>query len=184
MPLPEPSEREPIQTREISVAAFRRTDGNWDIEGHLIDVADYDISNFYRGTIQAGSPIHDMRIRITLNAELEIVDIIADMDAHPYSVCPGVLPSFHLLKGEKIGPGWNRKLRELLGGVNGCVHLVDLLRPVGTIGFKTVRREAGKDDVAKEKRQDYSPYQINTCHALSSSGEIVKSRWPDLYTGN
>jgi len=183
MPLPEPAERDPIQTRDITVSAFRRTDGLWDVEGRLLDTAAYDIPNFYRGIIPAVTAIHDMKIRLTLNADVEIVEVAVDMDAHPYEVCPGVLPSFQQLKGEKIGPGWNRKLKQLLGGVNGCVHVVDLLRPVGTVGFKTVRREAGKDDTPKEQRQDYSPYQINTCHALSSTGPIVKSRWPDLYTG-
>ncbi len=183
MPLPAPVKRDPIQTREITVAAFRREDNNWDIEGHLIDLAAYDISNGYRGTIPAGTPIHDMKIRLTLNSKVEIIDIQLDMDSHPYEVCPGVIPSFKKLKGEKIQRGWNRKLKEIVGGVNGCVHLVDLLRPVGTIGFKTVKREAGQHNTPKEAREDRSPYQINTCHALSSAGPIVKSRWPNLYTG-
>lgn len=183
MPLPEPADRDPIQTRTIEVSAFRRKDGLWDVEGRLVDIAAYSFPNYFRGTIEAGTPIHDMNIRLTLNEQVEITDVALAMDAHPYEVCPGVLPSFERLRGEKIGPGWNRKLKQLFGGVNGCVHFVDLLRPVGTVGFKTVRREAGKDDTPKEERQDYSPYQINTCHALSSDGPIVEARWPDLYTG-
>jgi len=98
MPLPTPVKRNPIQTREITVSAFRREDNNWDIEGHLIDLAAYDIPNGYRGIIPAGTPIHDMKIRITLNSKVEIIDIQLDMDAHPYEVCPGVIPSFKKTK--------------------------------------------------------------------------------------
>ena len=183
MPLPKPVKRSPIQTRKIIVSAFRREDGQWDIEGQLIDNAAFDIPNFFGKNIPSGTAIHDMKIRLTLNSKLKIVEIALDMDAHPYEVCPNVLPSFKKLEGETIGPGWNRKLKRVLGGVHGCVHIVDLLRPVGTVGFKTVQREAGIKSTLDTKQVDYSPYQINTCHALSSSGPIVKERWPDLYTG-
>ena len=184
MPLPKPEKRTPIQTRKINVSAFRREDGQWDIEGQLIDYAAFDIPNFFNKRIPAGTAIHDMKIRLTLDSNLKIIEIALDMDAHPYEVCPNVLPSFNRLKGKTIGPGWNQKLKNILGGINGCVHIVDLLRPVGTIGFKTIQREAGKENTPKIKQVDYPPHQINTCFALSSDGPIVKERWPDLYTGD
>ena len=184
MPLPEPVERDPIQTRKVGVSSFRRQDGLWDIEGRLTDVAALPIKNYTGGIIEAGTLIHDMRLRLTLNETLEIVSVDVAMDAHPYPICPGVIPAYQKLKGEKIGPGWNRLIRQLFGGVGGCVHIVDLLSPVGTIGFKSVIRESGQDDVAPEDRVDDKPYQINTCHALSSNGDIVRDRWPELYTGS
>jgi len=125
-----------------------------------------------------------MRLRLTLNDTLEIVAVDVCMDAHPYPVCPGILPSYQKLKGENIGRGWNRRIRELFGGVGGCVHIIDLLGPVGTIGFKSVIRESGQDDAAPEDRRDDKPYQVNTCHALASNGDIVRDRWPELYTGS
>ena len=184
MPLSEPAEREPLQTRKVEVSSFRRQDGRWDVEGRLTDVAALPIKNYTGGVIEAGTPIHDMRVRLTLNDTREIVNVDVAMDAHPYPVCPGILPSYQKLKGEKIGPGWNRRIRELFGGVGGCVHIVDLLGPVGTIGFKSVIRESGQDDAAPEDRVDDKPYQVNTCHALASNGPIVRDRWPDLYTGS
>ena len=184
MPLSEPAEREPIQTRKVEVSSFRRQDGRWDVEGRLTDVAALPIKTYTGGLIEAGTPIHDMRVRLTLNDTREIVNVDVAMDAHPYPVCPGILPSYQKLMGEKIGPGWNRRIRELFGGVGGCVHIVDLLGPVGTIGFKSVIRESGQDDAAPEDRVDDKPYQVNTCHALASNGPIVRDRWPDLYTGS
>jgi hypothetical protein len=184
MPLPGPVARDPIQTRKVEGSSVRRQDGLWDVEGRLTDVAAVSIKNYTGGKIEAGTPIHDMRVRLTLNNTLEIVKVDVSMDAHPYPVCPGIVPSYQKLKGEKIGSGWNRRIRQLFGGVGGCVHIVDLLGPVGTIGFKSVIRESGQDDAAPEDRVDDKPYQINTCHALASNGDIVRDRWPELFTGS
>jgi hypothetical protein len=184
MPLPEPAERDSIQTREIKVSSFRRHDGMWDVDGQLVDIAAVPIKNYTGGLIEAGRPIHDMRVRLTLNESVEIVSVDVSMDAHPYPVCPGILPAYQKLVGEKIGRGWNRRIRELFGGVGGCVHIIDLLSTVGTIGFKSVIRESGQDDAAPEDRVDDKPYQVNSCHALASNGEIVRDRWPELFTGN
>ena len=183
MPLSQPSDREPIQTREIKVTSYRRTDGQWDVEGHLTDTSAYAFENDFRGTIQPGVPIHNMWLRLTLDKNIIITDVEAAMDGTPYAICPGVEPAFQELKTVKIGPGWNRKVREVLGGAKGCIHMVDLLRPVGTIGYKTVKREAGQPKTLTEKT-DNMPYQVNTCHAMASHGEVVKKRWPHLYTGN
>ncbi len=184
MPLSEAVERDPIQTRKVEVSSFRRQDGMWDVEGRLTDVAALSIKTYTGGMIEAGTPIHDMRVRLTLDDTLEIVTVDVSMDANPYPVCPGIVPSYQKLKGEKIGHGWNRRIRELFGGVEGCVHIVDLLGPVGTIGFKSVIRESGQDEAAPEDRVDDKPYQINTCHALASDGDIVRDRWPELFTGS
>lgn len=184
MPLSEPAERDPIQTRTVEVSSYRRRDGLWDVEGRLTDVAALPIKNYTGGVIDAGTPIHDMRIRLTLDDSVEIVAVDVCMDAHPYPVCPGILPAYQKLKGEKIGRGWSRRLRELFGGVRGCVHVVDLLGPVGTIGFKSVIRESGQDDAAPEDRVDDKPYQVNSCHALAGDSPIVRDRWPELYTGS
>ena len=184
MPLPEPAARDPIQTRQIEISSFRRQDGMWDVEGRLVDVAAVSIKNYTGGIIEAGDPIHDMRLRLTLDDTVEIVSVDVSMDAHPYPLCPGIVPAYQQLKGEKIGGGWNRRIRDLFDGVGGCVHIVDLLGLVGVLGFKSVIRESGQDDAAPEDRADDKPYQVNTCHALSSKGEIVRDRWPELYTGD
>ena len=83
MPLSPPVTREPIQTRSMECACFRRTDGLWDVEGHLTDVAAYDFPNYYRGIIHAGEPIHDMWIRLTLDENVEIRAVEVRMDGVP-----------------------------------------------------------------------------------------------------
>ena len=184
MPLPPAVDREPIFTRTIQCTSYRRNDGYWDVEGHLTDIVTYDFPNQFRGIIKAGEAIHDMWIRLTVDEQLEIYQVDAAADATPYAICPAITPNFDRLKGERIGSGWNRRLNELLGGVNGCTHLVDLLRPVGTNAFKTVRRAKNTSTDPDKAGSDESHRQINSCHALASDSDIVRRRWPDHYTGS
>ena len=183
MPLARPADREPIQTRKMEVSSYRRSDGKWDVEGRLRDTAAHSFQNNYRGTIKPGVPIHDMWIRLTLDHNIIITSIDVAMDGTPYAMCPGIETTFQTLKGEHIGPGWNRKLRSLFGGAKGCIHMIDLLRPIGTVGYKTVKREVENKNKNPMKEGEDTPYQINTCHAMDSNGTVVKERWPHLYTG-
>ncbi|MPY71920.1 MAG: DUF2889 domain-containing protein [Alphaproteobacteria bacterium] len=183
MPLSPPVERTHSQTRAIECSCYRRADGMWDVEGHLTDVAGYAFDNAFRGTIHAGTPIHDMWVRLTLDENVEIREVEVKMDGVPYEICPAIEAAFQKLKGLRIGGGWNRKLRELLGGAQGCIHVVDLLRPVATVGFKTVNREKRAGGIGETPVDDRQPYHVNSCHALASDGPIVRDRWPQFYTG-
>jgi len=184
MPLSRPTAREPIHTRAIECKSYQRTDGLWDVEGHLTDVVTFDFPNAERGIITAGTPVHDLWLRLTVDADIVVRDVEVAMDAAPYGICAAVAPAFAALKGLRVGPGWNRQVREKVGGVQGCTHLVDLLRPVATVAFKTVRKATNKSTAVGTAGTDDSPSQINTCHALASDSHVVRERWPDRYTGS
>ena len=85
-------------------------------------------------------------------------------------------------------PGFTRNVKERLGGVHGCTHLVELLGPMATTAFQTIypilfreRAERGEDAAPGKKRR---PSLLNTCHAYASDSEIVRRHWPDFYTGD
>ena len=69
MPLSPNVDRDPIHTRAIECKSYRRSDGLWDIEGHLTDVKAYPFLNDFRGEVKAGEPLHDMWIRLTVDRE-------------------------------------------------------------------------------------------------------------------
>ena len=77
MPLSAPSARKPLHNREISCKGFHRSDGLWEIEGRLTDRKNYSFENETRGTVNAGDPVHDMWIRITLDDNLLIINVEA-----------------------------------------------------------------------------------------------------------
>ena len=123
MPLSAPSVRKPLHNREISCKGFHRSDGLWEIEGRLTDRKNYSFENETRGTVNAGDPVYDMWIRITLDDNLLIINVEAATDASPYSICPDITKNFNRLKGITIGPGWRRLVQSRLGELM-AVHIL------------------------------------------------------------
>jgi hypothetical protein len=191
MSLSQPVPREHIHTRHVECRGFRRADGLWDVEGRLTDVKSYSFHNSHRGEIAPGTPVHDMWLRLTVDDDLTIHAVEAVTDSSPFRACPGVTPNFQRLIGLSIRSGFKRKVRERLGGTQGCTHLVELLGSVATTAFQTVfpirnRSEAtarGGDEPNGAHEGRLRPQLIDTCHAFASDGEVVKESWPDYYTG-
>jgi hypothetical protein len=190
MPLSPAAQREHIHTRTIDCRGYRRADGLWDIEGHLTDTKTYGFSNHFRGELPPGTPVHDMWLRLTVDDKLVIHAVEAATEASPYAVCPAVTPNFQRLKGLRIYPGFQKQVRDLLGGTEGCTHLVDMLVPVATTAYQTVfpyrMREYERRLAASGKppeRPTRKPKLVDSCHAFASAGEVVKLYWPEFYTG-
>ncbi|GAB6054522.1 DUF2889 domain-containing protein [Magnetospira thiophila] len=179
MSLSKPQPRRLSHTREIDCRGYQRDDGLWDIEARLLDIKSYSFDNQDRGGIRAGEPIHLMRVRVTLDEELTVHDIEAVTEAAPFTICPEIAPDYARLKGERIGPGWVRKVRDKMGNRQGCTHLTDMLTgPIATTAFQTIiatghRREAPEDDQGL-------PRVVDTCHALTAEGPVVARLWPNL----
>lgn len=188
MPLSSPAPREPIHTRKITCQGYLREDGLWDIEGHITDTKTYEWDNPFLGMLEPGTPIHQMWIRLTLDPALEVRAVETAMDHSPYPICPEVLPNFQRLIGLRIASGWRRRVREHLGGVEGCTHMVELLSPLATTAFQTIvpyqRRlkrmslEEGETDGTTRR-----PRQIDTCYSWAGNREVVRRYIPDFYTG-
>lgn len=184
MPLPDPAPREPVHTRRVECRGFRRADGLWDIEGHLVDTKAYAFPNAWRGTLEPGDPVHEMRLRLTVDDSFTVREVAAATDASPYAVCPTITPAFQALVGLQIGPGWSRAVRERLGGVRGCTHLVELLGPIATTAFQSIYPILlGGREHSGGTAPETPPKLLNTCHAYRADGEIVRRIWPTHYTG-
>jgi len=140
MPLSEPVAREALHHRAIDCHGYRREDGLWDIEAHIVDTKTYGFENSHRGRIEPGDAIHDMWLRLTVDDSFVIHRAEAATDASPFAICPAITPAFTKLEGLTLGHGWSRAVRQRLGGVNGCTHLVELLRPLATVVFQTIFR--------------------------------------------
>lgn len=178
MPLSAPVSRELKHTRSIQCHGYKRSDGLWDIEGHLVDTKTNAIPMRDResGAVAPGEPLHEMWLRITVDLDLLIHDAEAVTDWGPYNGCADITPQFKLLKGLTIKPGFTLKTRELLGGTKGCTHLVELLGPLATTAFQTIygAREKAKPSGTDGRR----PGLIDSCHMYKSTGRIVAERWP------
>jgi hypothetical protein len=179
--------REPIHTRRIECHGYLRADGLWDVEGHLTDVKTYAFENTFRGAVPPGTPVHEMWIRVTVDTHLVIHDIEAATDHSPFPICPAATVNFSRLKGLRISAGFLSQVRKLLGGTEGCTHLVELMGPIATTAFQSIfpyrerlRQAAGKPSSDPQKK----PLLLDTCHGFASDGEVVKQLWPKFYTGS
>lgn len=187
-----PVAREAQHFRNYQFGGHRRADGLFDIEGRMTDTKSYAFPNEWRQTVEAGEPVHDMRIRLTLDEEFVIRDVECVTAAGPYEICPAITPAFAALKGERVGRGWSRLLREKFGGRHGCVHHVEMLRAMATVAFQTLygyrerrKREMGVTAIdgglVSEGTPGRRPGFIDSCHALASDGEIVRTHYPQFY---
>ena len=182
MPLTIPASRKLVHTRRIECWGYEREDGLWDIEAHLVDAKTHIHTRRHGGRErQPGEPVHDMWLSLSYDLDMKVRDAEAATEQGPYPHCGAITPNFKALIGLTIGPGWRRKTLELLGGVRGCTHLVELLGPIGTTAFQATgrAREARNASSALAKK----PYQLNACHVYKDDSEAVRERWPQFYTG-
>jgi hypothetical protein len=179
--LPPPAERERLHTRRYEFGGYRRSDGLWDIEGHMTDSKTYAFQNRHRGEVQAGEALHDMWIRLTIDEELVVHDSEAATAAGPFAVCPAIAPNFKRMIGVRLGRGWRQTVRERLSGVEGCTHLMEMLLAMATVAYQSLYPVLAKK--AQENPRPGKPPLIDSCHAFKSDGEIVKTQWPEHYTG-
>lgn len=186
MPLSSAAQREHIHTREIDCRGYRRADGLWDIEAHLVDTKTYGFGNEWRGEMTPGTPIHDMWLRLTVDDDFVVRAVEAVTDASPYQLCPEVTANYQRLLGLSIRPGFMQKVRALLGGTEGCTHLVELLGPLATTAFQTIfpyRNRQRLERGGQRAKSERKPRLIDTCYAFASDSPVVKNYWPEFYTG-
>jgi hypothetical protein len=175
--LPEPAAREAICTRSIVCRSFRREDGLIDIDGRFIDTRPFEYDNDFRGACAAGSPLHHMQLRLSVDRSRYIQALASAMPATPYESCAGVNPNFQRVVGLSIGRGFRKALRERLGGVEGCTHvlaLLDVMAAAAVQAFASSNyapRQPGQPEPVRVWKLEAL---IDTCHSYRSDGEVVQ----------
>jgi hypothetical protein len=176
----EPLTRIRKHTRSVRFEGYARSDGLWDIEAHLLDIKpdDYLLAP---GVRPAGSPVHDMWIRVTIDRKMNVIAAEACTDAMPYPPhCAAIFPDYAGLAGLNLMRGFRKALYERFGAVRGCTHLTELL---GQLPSAAIQVFAGEQ---RDNHDDgRKPFQLDRCHALDTSGEAVRLYYPrwQLKTG-
>ncbi len=177
MPLPDAkAPRTSLHHRSIQIRGYKREDGLYDVEAHLVDIKDFDYK-VMAGVRPAGEPLHDMWLRITVDRELNIVDAEAASDAMPYvGFCDEIVPHYRRLIGLSIRPGYQQRVKALFDGVRGCSHITDLANVLASAAFQTLGGQGLQP-------ADRKPFQLDRCHALDSTGRVVARYYPRWYRG-
>ena len=87
MPLPASPHRTEIHLRSVEMRGYRRDDGLYEIDGRVVDTKSEPITLLSGEVRAAGAPIHDMSVRLVVDGDLVVHDVIAVTDATPFPVC-------------------------------------------------------------------------------------------------
>ncbi len=174
--LPEPMPREAVCTRSIVCRSFRRDDGLIDIEGRFVDTRPFEYQNEFRGTCAAGSALHHMQLRLTVDRSRDIVAVVSAMPNTPYATCPEVNPNFQRLVGLSMARGFKKALRERLGGVDGCTHVLALLDTMAAAAMQAF----ASSNYAPRRPGEPAPVRVfklealvDTCHSYRADGPVI-----------
>jgi len=178
-----PAPRTHVHTRSVEYRGYRREDGLWDIEAELTDRKTYTHSTPDRGVLQAGTPLHGMAIRLTVDDAMKITDIAVRMAAAPFPECQQAKPPMTRLIGHTLGRGWRKAIEHALGGTQGCAHLRELLFNMATAAYQTIphyrnhlRRLAGLPHPVLKR----PPPHLGQCLAWDFDGPVVARHRPEF----
>jgi hypothetical protein len=181
VPLPPPAPRGKIHDRHIHLEVFQRQDGLYDVEGRVLDTKPHAFRRLMQAQdTPAGTPLHDISVRLVIDEDLVVHDLAASSDSTPYPVCREATATLAPLKGMRIGAGWNRRVREVLGGAASCTHIAELMGPLATAaiqGLTPRRRQTRPEPVDATGR----PTKIDSCYAYASHQPVVKFMWPRFH---
>lgn len=170
------STRRLVHARRIVCMGYQRTDGLFDIEGSMVDTKGHDSDLLFK-VVPAGSPIHEMRLVVRIDAQLVIHHIEAHTDVGPSRFCAEINAAYGSLKGLSIGAGFMKEVKSRLAGPSGCTHLTELLGPIATTAIQTLmglrsstaRRNAPVDDSSGVQAHP----MVDSCYAWRAGGEVV-----------
>ena len=173
-----------VHTRQITCRGYRRKDGLWQIEATLSDDKGQAVPFRSRPDVPSGERMHDFSLAVLID-DYTIRNISAKTLAAPWPICSDVAAHYEKLVGLRIGAGFNRDVRELLGGPLGCTHLTDLLGQVANTYMQTTF----PDRLARQQRASDDPRQwpdqgtiafVDACYAWRRDGAELAGEYPQL----
>jgi hypothetical protein len=174
---PPPAARRRLHLRRVSCEGFQREDGLFEIEGLLIDTKPTQL-RLVNKEVPPGEPIHQMRVRLTIDGERRIVDASAYSEHHPYPDCMEVEAGYRRLVGMRIEPGFTREAKRLFRGTQGCSHMTELLPLMASIAFQVLWADSDFTTVDPQGSAERSS-PLGGCHALRLDGDIVRTYFPE-----
>ena len=181
MPLSDATSRREIHHRVIDMSTYARDDGLYDVEAHLVDRKPY---TFIRVAspepVPAGQPLHDMRVRFTVDDECVVRRIEASSETTPYALCKEAESTLEVLIGERIASGWTALVKQRLRGSASCTHLMEVLIPMATTALQGIRAVQRERRPATDPKAAL-PIALDSCYAYARDRAVVMKFWPQHY---
>lgn len=166
-------------TRAITIDAFARDDGLWDLDARITDHKQRDI-HLASGVRPQGAALHDLSLRVTVDLQLTIVAVAAISEAVPYpGYCESIGPDYQKLVGLNLMKQFRQGVKERMSGVLGCTHLTELAQILPTAAIQAFAGDVfDTRDAASQSHDSQQPFQLDRCHALKLDGPAVVQYYP------
>jgi hypothetical protein len=123
--------------------------------------------------------VHDISVRVAIDAQMNILEAVACIDAMPYSgYCDQIAPDYSQLIGLNLFHGFRTAVKNLFRSTRGCSHISELVSFLPTAALQTFASDVRDNDDSGHK-----PYQLDRCHALESHSDAVRRYYPRWYRG-
>lgn len=144
----------------------------------MVDTKTYDVhrEGADPADVPAGTPLHEMHVRIVVDVDYLVHDAAASIEASPFSLCREAEPGLAQLKDLRTAAGWNKAVDLRLGGVKGCAHVRDLLPALATAAFQTLHPYRAMLAINQDPK--VRPALLESCLAYAPHTDVVKARWP------
>jgi hypothetical protein len=178
MALPPPAvARQPLHRRVVSIEAFRRDDGCFDLEATLTDTKSHPVE-LIGGARAPGDPIHDMVLRVTVDPGFDVVAVdVASLRVPVPGVCEGAAPRYRELVGLNLLRGFRKAVQARVGRTRGCTHLTELAALLPTAALQSFAHLAGHAAGSSTE----PPFFLGQCHAYDRGGEVVRRHYPQWF---
>lgn len=151
------------------------------VEGRLVDrrLKDYYLVT---GEKRPAGEIHHMAVRLLVETlGFSIEDVEVDLIEVPREECAEVRNTLECIRGEKIARGFSGRMKELLGGVKSCTHLLTLLIAMGPAALQGIfasRAQKPMDMAAMiadpSRARFFMKTLLNTCRVWREDGPALK----------
>lgn len=126
----------PLHSRTIEMKTYALDDDTVLVEGWLRENRYHNVYDITGEEIEKG-PVHHMAIRLKVGGTpMTILDAEAEMVHVPLEFCHETLDRFQQIIGLRISTGFQKKIRDLMGGEKGCAHLTHLLTVMSQAVFQ------------------------------------------------
>ena len=164
-----------LHTRTIEVHTYEYDERRLVVEGALKDMR---WQEYYLATGEKKPPgiLHGMIMHLLVNINsLEIEDVHVEMPNTPREECLETINSVNAVKGLRIAGGFTLKVKELMGGVQGCSHLVALLTAMAPAAVQGFAAHILRDNKGLSSTwTGLSRFLLNTCWSWREEGPLIK----------
>jgi len=167
----------PIHTREISLSSHIHEEAGLIVHGILKDRRRVPIVDILGRPKEPGI-IHHMTVTLALAPDpFRIIRAEAEMLTVPTEDCSATLDCIPKLVGLEVQSGFSRRVKEAVGGPEGCIHLCSLVTAMGTEmvhGWLTQKRSCSAQGIMDIDSIKENMFLLDSCRVWKKDGPRVR----------